>query len=226
MQVRSHGESSTPSSPSVPAAGRERLDGDVGDAEENSGRGAEHHAVVLVVVELLRQHEEGAERQQRRLEGDHRREWSSSSARRGWQRHGQEHEAERGEADARPLARADRVAEPALRQHGEEHEPAGDYRLDDRERRHGERGHVEDPRDQRHQHADARTTSSGRGRRRCRRGASCLRQEPRMRRDASAGSRRSWRRRRTEQEEFRLKQGDLRERSGDEKDQRCSLPHR
>ena len=153
MQVTSHGRED-----GDPAAGaqrgRDRLDGDIGHSEEDAGRGAEHHAVVLVRVELLREDEEGAEREQGRLEGDHADGGVARVAAVVRQRDGEQHEAEGGEADARPLARADRAAEVALRQHGEEDESAGDDGLDDRERRHGEGGDVEDPRAERHEHAD------------------------------------------------------------------------
>jgi len=70
------------------------------------------------------------------------------------QRDREEHEAERGESDARPLARADGVAEPALREHREEHEPAGDHGLDDRQGRERQGGDVESPRADGDEHAD------------------------------------------------------------------------
>ena len=61
---------------------------------------------------------------------------------------------EGGEADSRPLAVAELEAEDAVGEHGEEHQPAGDHGLDERERRERERGHVEDPGAERHEHAD------------------------------------------------------------------------
>ena len=70
MQVTSQGETQPERAVGPDGAG-EGLDGHVGDAEEDAGRGAEHHAVVLVGVEGRREHEEGAEREQRGLEGDH-----------------------------------------------------------------------------------------------------------------------------------------------------------
>ena len=113
----------------------------------------------------------------------------------GRQGHGQEHQAERGEADASPLARADRVAEPALSEHRQEDEPAGDDRLDDRERRHRQSRHVEDPRAEGHEHADReplRPEQSDRARDRMlqadvgsRAGAPVLEQEAHVRREGA-----------------------------------------
>ena len=78
----------------------------------------------------------------------------------------EEHQAEGGEADARPLARADLEAEGALGQDREEHEAAGDDGLDERERREGEGGDVEDPREEGDGHADGEPLGARRGRRR------------------------------------------------------------
>ena len=102
MQVTSQGDS-RPASPSSPTGAGERLDGHVGDAEEDAGRGAEHHAVMLVGAEPGREHQQGADHQQRGLEGDHAGERvarvGAAAAR---QRDGQQHQAERGEPDAQP----------------------------------------------------------------------------------------------------------------------------
>ena len=65
----SHGEVSDAAEPS--SAG-ERLDGDVGDAEEHARRGAEHHAVVVVGhAEVLAADQQRADDEHRALEGDH-----------------------------------------------------------------------------------------------------------------------------------------------------------
>ena len=66
-------------------------------------------------------------------------------ARRVRQRDDEQQQAERGHADADPLADADLEAEDALGQHGEDHDAGGEHGLDDRQRREGERGDVEDP---------------------------------------------------------------------------------
>ena len=56
--------------------------------------------------------------------------------------------------DAQPLPGADLEAEQPLGHDGEQHDAAGEDRLDDGDRRHGHRGHVEDPRADGHAHAD------------------------------------------------------------------------
>ena len=61
------------------------------------------------------------------------------------ERDAQQDEAEGRQAEAEPLPRADLEAEHAVGHDGEEHEAAGEDRLDDRQRGQRDRGHVEDP---------------------------------------------------------------------------------
>src|SRR5205807_3007488 len=63
-------------------------------------------------------------------------------------------EADRGEGYPAPLAASQAEAEVALGEHGEEDEAAGDHGLDDGERRERHRADVQDPGDDRHEHAD------------------------------------------------------------------------
>ena len=79
----SHGLTSAEDAAVADQAG-EGLDGDVGDAEEDAGRGAEHDAVVLDRgADARAEDEQAADAEQAGLEGDHRRRSRSSSARRG-----------------------------------------------------------------------------------------------------------------------------------------------
>src|SRR5215208_1078229 len=109
---------------------------------------------MLMRVKLLGEDGEGAEREQGRLERDHAGGGIARVAAVMWQGHREQDKAESREADAGPLARADRAAEVALRQHGEEDKSTGDNRLHDRERRHGQGGDVEHPRTEGHEHAE------------------------------------------------------------------------
>ena len=70
------------------------------------------------------------------------------------ERRGEEREAGRGQRDADPLAPRDVVVEDAVGEHRHEHEPAGDHRLHDRDRRERERRDVEAPRRRRDDAAD------------------------------------------------------------------------
>ena len=125
----------------------ERLDGDVGEAEQHARRAAEHDAVVVVRgAEAGAGDQQRADREHRGLEGDHARQRVAGvRAARGRQRDDEEEEAAGGHADADPLAGADLEAEQPLGHHGEDHDAGGEHRLDDRERGVGEGGDVEEP---------------------------------------------------------------------------------
>jgi hypothetical protein len=70
------------------------------------------------------------------------------------ERRGEQHQTERRQTDAGPLAGADVEPEEPLSEHREEDEPTRDHSLDERQRRHGQRGDVEGPGQQRHEHAE------------------------------------------------------------------------
>ncbi len=70
------------------------------------------------------------------------------------QRDAEEHQPERGETEAEPLATADLQAEHALGHDREEHDAAREHRLDERQRRDGHRRDVEDPRPGGDEHAE------------------------------------------------------------------------
>ena len=109
------------------------LDRDVRDAEQDAGGGAEHHAVVVVGhAEVLAADQQRADHEHRALEGDH----ADQRVGRvlvldGGQRDDQQHQAERGHADADPLAQADLEAEQPLGHHGHDHDAGGEHGLDD-----------------------------------------------------------------------------------------------
>ena len=86
MQLRSHGEKARPRARRCRRR-RERLDRDVGDAEEDACGGAEHRAVVLVVCRAFGHHQEGANDKERGFERDHRGQRVARKRRRGCQRH-------------------------------------------------------------------------------------------------------------------------------------------
>jgi hypothetical protein len=69
-------------------------------------------------------------------------------------RHHQEHETERGQPDAGPLPPADREAEAALRQDGQEDEAARDHGLHHGQRGERQRANVKPPSSGRHEHPD------------------------------------------------------------------------
>ena len=146
-----------------PICAGERLDRDVGDAEQDSGGHAEQDPVVLVRrAELVGHHEQRADDEEAGLEGDHRRgRVARVRAAGGRKRDRQQHEAEGGEADAEPLAAADAEAEDALGEDREEDEAAGDDGLDERERRERHRRDVEAPGADAPPACRSRTTSSG-----------------------------------------------------------------
>ena len=107
---------------------------------------------------FVRQHEEGAEREQRGLEGDHA---GHRVARVPAACGGSVSASSTRPSAVRPTPAHWRVrpaAEEALGEHGEEDEPAGDHRLDERERRQSERADVEAPRAERHAACRPRTT--------------------------------------------------------------------
>ncbi len=134
----------------------QRLDRDVGDAEEDAGGDAEQDAVVRVVrTEPRREDEQHADGEQSGLEGDHAAERVAGvRAGAGGEGDGQQREAERGEPDADPLAAADVGAEPAVGDDREEDEPAREDGLDERERREREGADVEDPGEEGDAHAE------------------------------------------------------------------------
>ena len=140
----SQGEARTPTD--AVGAG-ERLDGDVGDAEQHAGGGAEHHAVVVVGhAEVLAADQQRADDEHRALEGDHADERVGRvGAVGGRKRDHEQQQAERGHADADPLAQADLEAEDPLGHDGEDHDAGGEDGLDDRQRGVGQGGDVEDP---------------------------------------------------------------------------------
>ena len=133
--------------PTTPSAPVRRLDGDVGDAEEHARGGAEHDAVVMVGhAEVLAADQDRADDEHRALEGDHADERVGRvGAVRGRERDHEQQQAERGHADADPLAHADLEAEDPLGHDGEDHDAGGEHGLDDRERGVGEGGDVEEP---------------------------------------------------------------------------------
>ena len=133
--------------PTRPPAPVRRLDGDVRDAEQDAGGGAEHHAVVMVGhAEVLAADQDRADHEHRALEGDHAGERVGRvGAVRGGERDHEQQQAERGHGDADPLAHADLEAEDPLGHDGEDHDAGGEHGLDDRQRGEGERGDVEDP---------------------------------------------------------------------------------
>ena len=134
----------------------ERLDGDVGDAEEDSRRRPEEHAVVVMLdTQAMRHDEQEPDAEKADLEGDHAREGVARvRAPRTGQRDGEKRQAECGEPDPDPLAAAEVEAEDALRENREEDEAACHHGLDDRERRQGHREDVESPRARRDEHAE------------------------------------------------------------------------
>ena len=134
----------------------QRLDGDVGHAEQHARRGAEHDAVVVVGgAEARAGDQERADRQHAGLEGDHARHRVGRVRRRGGrQRDDEQQQAARGHRDAEPLAQADLEAEHPLGEHGEDHDAGGEHGLHDRQRREGQRGDVEDPGAERDGHAE------------------------------------------------------------------------
>ena len=97
-----------------------------------------------------------AEHDHRALEGDHGRDRVARvrALRAALDGQTEEREADRGQPDAHPLALAELEPEPAVREHGEEDEPAGDHGLHQREGRQRQRGDVQDPGDERHGEAD------------------------------------------------------------------------
>ena len=99
--------------------------------------------------------EQAAEAQEARLEGGQDRD-GEGCVRPVGLREGdaQQDEAEGREAEPEPLALADLEAEHAVRHDGEEHEAAGEDRLDDRQRSQGDGRHVEDPGTGTDAHAD------------------------------------------------------------------------
>ena len=125
----------------------QRLHSDVGDAEEDAGRGTEQHAVVLVRhAQRREEHEDGPGEEQPRLECDHPGE-RVARVRSAGRRNGDREQRQAGAdaANADPLAPADLESEDALGEHGEEHQPAGHDRLDQRQRRQRHRADVEQP---------------------------------------------------------------------------------
>ena len=143
-----------PPSPAMPVSA---LTPTSADAEEDAAGGGEHDAVVLVLAaDVLAHDEQRADREEARLEGDHRREARDSSACPRAVREGddEEDEAAGGEREAPPLTGPDLEAEELLGHDGEEHETAGEDRLHHRERREGDRGHVQHPGTGADAHAD------------------------------------------------------------------------
>ena len=142
--------------PSWPTRPGEGLDGDVADAEEDSGGGGEHDAVVLGGGAGARaQDEQAAHAEQGALEADHRgqREGRVRAVRVG-HRDAQQDEADGGEGQAPPLPPADLEAEEAIGHHGDEHDAAGEDDLHDGQRHQRDGGHVEGPGPAADDHAD------------------------------------------------------------------------
>ena len=85
------------------AGAGEALDGDVRDAEEDAGGGAEHHAVVMVGhAEVLAADQDRADDEHRALEGDHAgQRVGGVGAVRGGERDHEQQQAERGHARRR-----------------------------------------------------------------------------------------------------------------------------
>ena len=77
------------------------------------------------------------------------------------------HQPGRGDRHADPLPSSEVKAEEALREHGEEDEPAGEDRLHDRQRRERRARRRADPRPRPPRSSRPRTTWSGTDRRRC-----------------------------------------------------------
>ncbi len=155
--TNSHGLAAMPSRPSWPAMPVSALIATSRDAEQDAGRGAEHDAVVVGRGADARAHDQQpADAEQAGLEGDHRRRVEVGVRAVGSvrERHGQQDQAQAGEREAPPLPVADLDAEQALGHHADHHDAAGEDDLDDRDRRHRQRGDVEDPRARRDRHAD------------------------------------------------------------------------
>ena len=139
-----------------PADAGERLDGDVGDTEEDAGGGAEHDPVVVVRGAHARAgDQQRADHEHAALEGEHAGERVArvGAGLRG-ERHHEQDQADGGHGHADPLAAADLEAEEAVGQRGEDDDAGRQHGLDDRERREGERGDVQQPGAERDAHAD------------------------------------------------------------------------
>ena len=175
------------------ADARQRLERDVGDAEQRAGGGAEDRAVVVGGrAEPRSGDQQHAEREHPGLEGDQRghgeRGVIAAGAR---QREHEQRQAGGGHDHADPLARADLAAEQPLAHHGEHHDAGRERDLDDGQRGERERGHVEDPSAGGDRHADREPARAeqvtGAAQRRAQldprghRGAAVLAQKPELR---------------------------------------------
>jgi hypothetical protein len=116
--------------------GGQGLDGDVRQAEEGAAGGAERHAAVGEDAARSR-----AEREHQPDERGERLEagqglGTEAAVRAGQPGHGDDEQREAGGAgdEAEPLAAGNATAEQALREAGQHRDPAGDQRLDDRDR--------------------------------------------------------------------------------------------
>ena len=194
----------------------ERLDRDVGDPEEDARGGARACTPRRCrrPLDAVREQQQRAEEDHRALEGDHPGDRSSSSASRPSPLCTVRPRKARPtavSADAHPLAPAELEAEPAVGEHGEEHEAAGDDRLHQRDRGQRERRDVEDPGDERDRRSRSSTTSRRTGRVALRSGwrmsTSGASTAPR----ASTGRRGWWRRRSRAQAAVRFERSSRRE---------------
>ena len=126
---------------------RERLERDVGDPEQDSGGGAEEDTVAMP-DRARRWCEMMSSRRgkQSALEGDHRRERVARVSAGRAALTVKPRNARPKAVRPTPTTRAAELEpEPAVREHGEEHEAAGDHRLDERDRGQRESRDVQHP---------------------------------------------------------------------------------
>jgi hypothetical protein len=99
-------------------------------------------------------HECGADRKDCPLDGDQRGQRGALGVVGAAAGQSDDHQSGRGDSHANPLPPSEVKAEEALGEHGEEHEPAGEDGLHDRQWREGERADVQAPGHDRHDPAD------------------------------------------------------------------------
>ena len=177
----------------------ERLDGDVGDPEQDAGGGAEHDPVVVVRGAHARAgDQQRADREHAALEAEHAGERVGRvRAGLGGERDDEQQQAERGHARRRPTGGVP-TSKPKMRsaRTASITTPVREHGLDDRQRGEGERGDVEQPGAGGDAHADREPLGREQRTGRSAADAGCRPWEQRSRPGACRGSPAAWRRRR------------------------------
>ena len=171
----------------APGADRlgERLDRDVGDADQQAGGEPEDDAVTDRAAAQHAGGEQGAAgADQHRLEAGERGDRVALVLARVRDGDGQEREPGGGEAEAEPLAAVEPVTEVALGREGDQHQAPGDHGLDQRQRGDRHRGDVEHPGDRGDREAHRPPSGAKQGREAPQGAPEPDRQAPRRRRDA------------------------------------------